>query len=161
MKKILLTIVLMSFVISGCGSKEEAKPTPVAPEDRPTAVIPDSGSTLYTDDEISQTTTLIQDKDEYLVYVSSSACGACTSIEGQMYDFGLENKEKFYLIDATKFENIEKFTASTNENPKFPMAVTDDIKISGTPSLFHIKDGEIIEMLVGAQLIPEFIGNFK
>lgn len=132
MKKILLILMLAitSVGVSGCGNKQ----TPTTGEGN-----------------IEQTKTLVHDDSEYVVYVHQTGCPHCANVTPVVKEFSKSHSNiKVYDMNTADFDfSSTPFASSTNENPKLPLAVTDDIKIASVPVVFYVKDGQFQKIGVG------------
>lgn len=132
MKKILLILMLVitSVGVSGCGNKQT----------------PTTGEAI-----IEKTETLVHDDSEYVVYVRQTGCPHCANVTPVVKEFSKSHPNiKVYDMNTADFDFSSKpFASSTNENPKLPLAVTDDIKIATVPVVFYVKNGEFQKIGVG------------
>lgn len=142
MKKILLILMLAitSVGVSGCGNKQtpttgEAYNQPVNENDL----------------GFEKTETLVHDDSEYVVYVRQTGCPHCANVTPVVKEFSKSHSNiKVYDMNTADFDFSSKpFASSTNENPKLPLAVTDDIKIAIVPVVFYVKGGEFQKIGVG------------
>ena len=131
MKKILLILMLAitSVGVSGCGNKQVDK----------------------SDRGFEKTETLVHDDSEYVVYVRQTGCPHCANVTPVVKEFSKSHPNiKVYDMNTADFDFSSKpFASSTNENPKLPLAVTDDIKIASVPVVFYVKNGEFQKIGVG------------
>ena len=132
MKKILLILMLVitSVGVSGCGNKQT----------------PTTGEAI-----IEKTETLVHDDSEYVVYVRQTGCPHCANVTPVVKEFSKSHPNiKVYDMNTADFDFSSKpFASSANENPKLPLAVTDDIKIATVPVVFYVKNGEFQKIGVG------------
>lgn len=132
MKKILLILMLAitSVGVSGCGNKQSVDESDLGFE---------------------KTETLVHDDSEYVVYVRQTGCPHCANVTPKVKEFSKSHSNiKVYDMNTADFNFSSKpFASSTNENPKLPLAVTDDIKIASVPVVFYVKDGQFQKIGVG------------
>lgn len=138
MKKILLILMLAitSVGVSGCGAaNQQQQQTPTTEE------------TLG----LTTTETLVHDDSQYVVYVHQTGCPHCANVTPVVKEFSKSHPDiKVYDMNISDFNFLSSpFASSENENPKLPLAVTDDIKISSVPVVFYVKDGEFQKIGVG------------
>ncbi len=142
MKKILLILMLVitSVGVSGCGNKQ----TPTTGEANNQTV--DESNLGF-----EKTETLVHDDSEYVVYVRQTGCPHCANVAPVVKEFSKSHPDiKVYDMNVTDFDfSSTPFASSTNENPKLPLAVTDDIKIATVPVVFYVKDGQFQKTGVG------------
>lgn len=91
---------------------------------------------------------------QYYVYLYSTSCVHCQSIEGIILPFARKNKDAFYLLKETGSfvykEEIEKtIGANTIEN----------FYVQGVPTLVLITDHKIMVHLLGKTQIIGYIKN--
>ncbi|MCK5761866.1 MAG: thioredoxin family protein [Candidatus Izimaplasma sp.] len=84
-------------------------------------------------------------ENKYVVYYYGRYCGHCETIKPDLLDF-FDTFETlpFYIFninDALDFSNLEEFV--------------------GTPTLYVMSDGEVIESYVGSNNIPKFIAKYR
>lgn len=139
MKKILLILMLAitSVGVSGCGNKQ----TPTT----------NNQQVDESDLGFEKTETLVHDDSVYVVYVRQTGCPHCANVTPVVKEFSKSHPNiKVYDMNTKDFDFSSKpFASSTNENPKLPLAVTDDIKIASVPVVFYVKDGEFQKIGVG------------
>lgn len=132
MKKILLILMLAitSVGVSGCGNNQ---------------------SVNESDRGFEKTETLVHDDSEYVVYVRQTGCPHCANVTPVVKEFSKSHSNiKVYDMNTADFDFSSKpFASSTNEKPKLPLAVTDDIKIASVPVVFYVKNGEFQKIGVG------------
>lgn len=142
MKKILLILMLAitSVGVSGCGNKQT-----------PTTGEANNQPVNENDLGFEKTETLVHDDSEYVVYVHQTGCPHCANVTPVVKEFSKSHSNiKVYDMNTTDFDFSSKpFVSSTNENPKLPLAVTDDIKIASVPVVFYVKGGEFQKIGVG------------
>lgn len=142
MKKILLILMLAitSVGVSGCGNKQ----TPTTGEGNNQPV-------NENDLGFEKTETLVHDDSEYVVYVRQTGCPHCANVTPVVKEFSKSHSNiKVYDMNTKDFDFSSKpFASSTNENPKLPLAVTDDITIAHVPVVFYVKNGEFQKIGVG------------
>ena len=142
MKKILLILMLVitSVGVSGCGNKQ----TPITGE-------ANNQSVNESDLGFEKTETLVHDDSEYVVYVRQTGCPHCANVTPVVKEFSKSHSNiKVYDMNTADFDfSSTPFASSTNENPKLPLAVTDDIKIATVPVVFYVKDGQFQKIGVG------------
>ncbi len=142
MKKILLILMLVitSVGVSGCGNKQ----TPTTGEANNQTV--DESNIGF-----EKTETLVHDDSEYVVYVRQTGCPHCANVAPVVKEFSKSHPNiKVYDMNVADFDfSSTPFASSTNENPKLPLAVTDDIKIATVPVVFYVKDGQFQKIGVG------------
>lgn len=146
MKKILLILMLAitSVGVSGCGAtkqQQQQTPTTEGTDNKQS----ESGLGLTTTD------TLVHDDSEYVVYVRQTGCPHCANVTPKVKEFSKSHPDiKVYDMNVADFDfSSTPFANSTNENPKLPLAVTDDIKIATVPVVFYVKDGQFQKIGVG------------
>lgn len=139
MKKILLILMLVitSVGVSGCGNKQ----TPTT----------NNQSVNESDLGFEKTETLVHEDSEYVVYVRQTGCPHCANVTPVVKEFSKSHSNiKVYDMNVADFDfSNTPFASSTNENPKLPLAVTDDIKIATVPVVFYVKDGQFQKIGVG------------
>lgn len=142
MKKILLILMLAitSVGVSGCGNKQT-----------PTTGEANNQPVNENDLGFEKTETLVHDDSEYVVYVHQTGCPHCANVTPVVKEFSKSHSNiKVYDMNTKDFDFSSKpFASSTNENPKLPLAVTDDIKIVSVPVVFYVKGGEFQKIGVG------------
>ena len=91
---------------------------------------------------------LSQKEKFYYSYVYSDKCGHCNEIKDQIVSFALDGKYKIYFISYDT--EIPIITNDTNNIGK-----TDyhDLGIVGTPTLFEIGGGMVVNCHTGSSLI--------
>lgn len=84
---------------------------------------------------------LTQSEEEYLVFYHSDSCTHCISIKSNIVDFaaGNESNLKIYIINADNVNGLNTYG------------------MTGTPSLLHIKNGEVVDKIAGSSAIPAFL----
>lgn len=142
MKKILLILVLAitSVGVSGCGNNQT-----------PTTGEANNQTVDESDLGFEKTVTLVHDDSEYVVYVRQTGCPHCANVTPVVKEFSKSHSNiKVYDMNTADFDfSSTPFASSTNENPKLPLAVTDDIKIASVPVVFYVKDGQFQKIGVG------------
>ena len=142
MKKILLILMLVitSVGVSGCGNKQT-----------PTTGEANNQQVDESDLGFEKTETLVHDDSEYVVYVRQTGCPHCANVAPVVKEFSKSHSDiKVYDMNVADFDfSSTPFASSTNENPKLPLAVTDDIKIATVPVVFYVKDGQFQKIGVG------------
>lgn len=142
MKKILLILMLAitSVGVSGCGNIQT--PTTGEANNQPVE---------ESDLGFEKTETLVHDDSEYVVYVRQTGCPHCANVTPVVKEFSKSHPNiKVYDMNTADFDfSSTPFASSTNENPKLPLAVTDDIKIASVPVVFYVKDGQFQKIGVG------------
>lgn len=145
MKKILLIsmLAITSVGVSGCGAsrQQQQAPTTEGTDNKQS----ESGLGLTTTD------TLVHDESQYVVYVRQTGCPHCANVTPKVKEFSQSHQDiKVYDMNVADFNfSSTPFANSTNENPKLPLAVTDDIKITTVPVVFYVKDGQFQKIGVG------------
>lgn len=142
MKKILLILMLVitSVGVSGCGNKQT-----------PTTGEANNQSVNESDLGFEKTETLVHDDSEYVVYARQTGCPHCANVMPVVKEFSKSHPNiKVYDMNVADFDfSKTPFASSTNENPKLPLAVTNDIKIATVPVVFYVKDGQFQKIGVG------------
>lgn len=133
-------LAITSVGVSGCGNNQ----TPTTGEANNQSV-----DESYLGFE--KTETLVHDDSEYVVYVRQTGCPHCANVTPKVKEFSKSHSDiKVYDMNVADFDfSNTPFANSTNENPKLPLAVTDDIKIATVPVVFYVKDGEFQKIGVG------------
>lgn len=144
MKKILLIsmLAITSVGVSGCGAvKQQQAPTTEDTGNK------QSESVLG----LTTTDTLVHDDSQYVVYVRQTGCPHCANVTPVVKEFSKSHPNiKVYDMNVADFDfSSTPFASSTNENPKLPLAVTDDIKIATVPVVFYVKDGQFQKIGIG------------
>ena len=100
---------------------------------------------------LEKTETLVHDDSEYVVYVHQTGCPHCANVTPVVKEFSKSHSNiKVYDMNTADFDfSSTPFASSTNEKPKLPLAVTDDIKIDSVPVVFYVKGGEFQKIGVG------------
>lgn len=88
---------------------------------------------------------LDQSEYEYFLYYYSPTCGYCNQIKTYMLNFANENGSnlKMYFLDAGY------------------MTGTDPFDLTGTPTLLHVVNGEMVNKKVGSVTIPEYLEQYE
>ena len=130
-------LVITSVGVSGCGNKQ----TPTT----------NNQSVNESDLGFEKTETLVHEDSEYVVYVRQTGCPHCANVTPVVKEFSKSHSNiKVYDMNVADFDfSNTPFASSTNENPKLPLAVTDDIKIATVPVVFYVKDGQFQKIGVG------------
>ncbi len=142
MKKILLILMLAitSMGVSGCGNKQ-------------TSTTGEANKQQVDESDLGfeKTETLVHDDSEYVVFVRQTGCPHCANVTPVVKEFSKSHSNiKVYDMNTADFDfSSTPFASSTNENPKLPLAVTDDIKIATVPVVFYVKDGQFQKIGVG------------
>ena len=133
-------LVITSVGVSGCGNKQT-----------PTTGEANNQSVNESDLGFEKTETLVHDDSEYVVYVRQTGCPHCANVTPVVKEFSKSHSNiKVYDMNTADFDfSSTPFASSTNENPKLPLAVTDDIKITSVPVVFYVKGGEFQKIGVG------------
>ncbi len=125
---------------------------------------------LYTDQEQARYDEVLSSDTDTVYYYYQDSCHFCASIKDQISDFAQITNEKddidFKMVDLGVEENqvawydwqthYEKYgeESTIEDNPDYiskPSEIKkiDDIKITGTPTMIYVQDGQVIEFGVG------------
>lgn len=89
-----------------------------------------------------------QADDEYFVYFWNAACPACQQFDSDIlaaHELGIP----IYVVDMANDQNAGAwFQGERGMNNQRPQSVSE-IEISGTPSLLHFRNGEVVGYAVG------------
>lgn len=155
MKQILLILMLAitSVGVSGCGATKQQQQQAPTTEDTDSKQQEEDSDNKQPESVLGLTTTdtLVHDDSEYVVYVRQTGCPHCANVSPVVKEFSKSHPDiKVYDMNISDFDFFSKpFADSKNENPKLPLAVTDDIKIASVPVVFYVKDGEFQKIGVG------------
>lgn len=153
MKKLLsiLSICLVVVGVAGCFGGSSSK-----------NIQSQHHKELIESDQIQLTDTIIHDDSEYVVYFTMDGCPNCDIVDPKIVEFAKTKKMPVYVYDIDKetwaetpFGNIE------NKDFQFPAPVTDEVYIQYTPSLFHVKDGQIVNYVWGTNQVPAVISELS
>lgn len=99
--------------------------------------------TIDTMDEIT-----VQEEDSYLVYYYGEDCGYCKTIKKQVLEFADENDNniKVYLIESAE-----------DKDPTVIVHPTTSVPMTGTPSMVTVKNGVVVDINAGPDLILDLI----
>ena len=109
--------------------------------------------------------TLIEDKtiewdqifdvelDDYYTYIYSPTCGHCNEIKNTVINYGLNHDDFFFVLYNKDIPVI------TEKDSIIGNTSIEEIGVVGTPSLFHILNGVLIENIVGSNAIIETLTN--
>ena len=89
-----------------------------------------------------------QAEDEYFVYFWNAACPACQQFDSDIvaaHEVGIA----IYVVDMANDQNANVwFQGERGMNNQHPQSASE-IEISGTPSLLHFRNGEVVGYAVG------------
>lgn len=133
MKKIFsLLFVLIVFPLSACENAEE------------TGVVYEY-SDLETISLLSHEEAENMSNEKYAVYYFAESCSHCQNIKQDILSFAIDfNYLDFYIIDISKASDSSSYE-----------------EFRGTPTVFVLSGGEIIESYVGSIEVLEFIDDYK
>ncbi len=120
-----------------------------------TSVVATSGMRidLYEDAEHVNYKQVLNNNEPTVYYYYQSTCGFCNSIKDQVKSLYLATHETegidMKLIDMKADENINAWGDGEYDPLTADMTNVEDIKITGTPSMIYVVDGEVTSYKTG------------
>lgn len=97
--------------------------------------------------------------DEYIIYVYANSCPACNEIKEKVISF-LNNNDNVYTLDCDTFKvNIKETNVDTAREELKGVNTFENLYFVTSPSLYFINEGVIIDALIGAQYVSQYISN--
>lgn len=88
---------------------------------------------------------LERDEKEYIVYFYQTDCGYCQAIESDVANFIENGNIKLYKINMQSEKHQGKW---------------DDYGVSGTPTMFYVRDGRVQKKVVGSDKSVELMNKY-
>lgn len=127
MKKLLILIAIV-FMLTGCGK------------------------TTYDEISYSELNNMIDNKEDFILFIGSSTCSACAAYEITLNDIIKEYNVDVKYIDLSKLSDKEE------------SALTSQFPINGTPTTVFITDGDEQDThnrIDGNQKMSRIVSKFK
>ena len=115
---------------------------------------------LYTNSNIINTSSFIQEDNKYVFYVTSESCQICEELKDyvnqEVNDFFIKNDIPFYMNDISYGDNKEEFIKgplynATKTYADLPVPVTDYVQVKSTPTIIYVENNNIIYEGIGIQ----------
>lgn len=157
MKKVLtiLSLCLVVVGVSGCfGSSSNQTQTNQTNNE----AINETHKELISSSDVTITDTMIHDDSEYVVYFTQNGCHNCEVVDPYLLEFAKTKMMPVYVYDI----NIDTWSSAPfsnpeNENVTLPAPVTNDVYVKYTPTMYYVKDGEMVSCGVGAGNQPDSV----
>lgn len=147
MKKVLtiLSLCLVVVGVSGCfGSSSKQTQT----HETTTS---EHHQELISSSDVTLTDTMIHDDSEYVVYFTMNGCPNCDVVDPLLLDFAKSKMMPVYVYDIKQETwSSAPFSNEENANVTLPAPVTNDIYVKYTPTMYYVKDGEMVASAMGA-----------
>ena len=137
----LLILSLVSVSLLGCSTKEDV-------------VLAEYDYSDVADQIICWKDVLSQHQDQYYAYIFSKTCGHCNEIKQTVITYALEHTDSFYFVEFNSQIPIINDASTT-----IGKSSIDEIGIVGTPTLFAINNGVLMENIPGTNRIVETLTN--
>lgn len=85
------------------------------------------------------------DDVEYITYFYKDNCSYCEAIDGDVENFIENGTIPMYKYKVTDYSDKDR----------------KELDITGTPTMFHIKNGKLVKKYVGADECVELMKNFR
>lgn len=97
---------------------------------------------------------LSQKEKFYYVYIYSNSCGHCKEIKDFIIEYSINGTYKLYFIEYS-----DEIPVITNETKNLGITNYGELGIVGTPSLFEIGGGMVVNCHSGSSAIIETLTN--
>lgn len=111
---------------------------------------------LYTEANHVLYNQVLDDKEATVYYYYQDTCGYCNSIKDQVTNMYLaaENTEgiNVKLVDLKSTKNANGWATGDYNPDTADFTNPEDIKVSGTPAMIYVVDGEVVSYKVGSDV---------
>ena len=136
-EKILGVVIAVLSVIIVFGATYFASELKYCNHDEKKVELPEIGITEYT--------TLLNDKDASIIYIARPTCGYCQQQEPIVKELASKYELVFHYLNTDNLSNEDMSTLFKSDKTLFG----EDGKNFGTPTTVIVKNGKVVDSLVG------------